>query len=348
MPAPSDSHRKHWPILLGQFPGKDNRCVRDVLNWCLCGPDSTRTGVMRIHIGSIAEELGWPKPAVEAAIQTLHETGAAVWSPEYRTLYVGAVLLRSPAQNVDHWKGLARELSGFQSCGALTQAYENLGPARHTVSKTVPETVKDISMQGAGCRVQVAESSDQDLPPASPGELFPDSAASVKESNKPKAEKKAKPEVSEATRRARAVIQFWNVLVDDGDLHQPRAKEDARKNHVLSKGIDTAGGWWALGDLLDWACAVPTWGGSATWTRTIYEWMADDHLRKCMAAFRNANGRDPDPRKPVDEPDSAAPTPIKPAPGCPECGNLNTHPVGHGDMHECKCGNYFTPVEVAA
>ena len=81
----SDAHRRISAGFIGAYIGKRNQCLRDVVLWMLAGPDSTRSGLLRVHAGALADDLGHSKPAVIDALTRLHNDGHIVWDADNRT-----------------------------------------------------------------------------------------------------------------------------------------------------------------------------------------------------------------------------------------------------------------------
>ena len=81
----SDAHRRISTGFIGAYLGKRNQCLRDVVVWLLAGPDSTRSGLLRVHAGALADDLGHSKPAVIDALTRLHNDGHIVWDADTRT-----------------------------------------------------------------------------------------------------------------------------------------------------------------------------------------------------------------------------------------------------------------------
>ena len=88
----SDTHRRISAGFIGSYLGKRNQCLRDVVLWMLAGPDSTRSGLLRVHVGALADDLGHSKPAVIDALTRLHNDGHIVWDADSRTALCWFVL----------------------------------------------------------------------------------------------------------------------------------------------------------------------------------------------------------------------------------------------------------------
>lgn len=118
----SDHHRRICVGVLGRYVGKDHRCTRDLIGWLAAGSDSTRTGLMRIHVGSLVDDLGWSKPQIRAALARLQDDGLIVWSEEQRTVACVFVLnaLTIPTEN--HRTSYLQQCQLFSDCPAKSYA----------------------------------------------------------------------------------------------------------------------------------------------------------------------------------------------------------------------------------
>lgn len=118
----SEFYRRIAVGTLDRYTGKDNRCLRDVIGWLAAGTESTRTGVMRIHTGAIADDLGWPRGQIEAAIQRLASDGLAVWSPAVRVISCAFVVDVLAVFTENHRKSYLNHLDTLPQCDATEYA----------------------------------------------------------------------------------------------------------------------------------------------------------------------------------------------------------------------------------
>lgn len=168
----SDIHRRFAVGVLGQYTGKEHRCLRDVLGWLAIGPESTRTGVMRIHTGAIAEDLGWPRGQVDAAIQRMHDDGVVVWSPEVRVISCAPCVEVVAITTEKHRASYLRQLETMPDCAAVQHARKVIqgveisrqdgalnAPLNRALNAPLNGALHgDHREQGAGSRVQGAGS----------------------------------------------------------------------------------------------------------------------------------------------------------------------------------------------
>lgn len=122
----SDSHRRIAIGLLGQYVGADHRCLRDVVGWLVAGPDSTRTGLMRIHVGSLVDDLGWSKPQVVAALNRLQAEGLIIWHEPLRIVLCWFVLRTVTVSVENHRKSYIAQCQTFADCLARSEAIKAL------------------------------------------------------------------------------------------------------------------------------------------------------------------------------------------------------------------------------
>lgn len=118
----SEFYRRIAVGTLDRYTGKDHRVTRDVIGWLSAGTESTRTGVLRIHTGAIAEDLGWPRGQIEAAIQRLASDGLAVWSPAVRVIACAFVVDVLAVFTENHRKSCLNHLDTLPQCDATEYA----------------------------------------------------------------------------------------------------------------------------------------------------------------------------------------------------------------------------------
>jgi len=118
----SEFYRRIAVGTLDRYTGKDHRVTRDVIGWLAAGTESTRTGVMRIHTGAIADDLGWPRGQIEAAIQRLASDGLAVWSPAVRVIACAFVVDVLAVFTENHRKSCLNHLDTLPQCDATEYA----------------------------------------------------------------------------------------------------------------------------------------------------------------------------------------------------------------------------------
>lgn len=118
----SEFYRRIAVGTLDRYTGKDHRVTRDVIGWLAAGTESTRTGVMRIHTGAIADDLGWPRGQIEAAIQRLASDGLAVWSPAVRVIACAFVVDVLAVFTENHRKSYLHHLDTLPQCDATEYA----------------------------------------------------------------------------------------------------------------------------------------------------------------------------------------------------------------------------------
>jgi hypothetical protein len=122
----SDSHRRIAIGLLGQYVGPDHRCLRDVVGWLTAGPDSTRTGLMRVHVGALVDDLGWTKPQVVAALNRLQSEGLIIWHEPLRIVLCWFVLRTVTVSVENHRKSYLAQCQTFADCLARSEAIKTL------------------------------------------------------------------------------------------------------------------------------------------------------------------------------------------------------------------------------
>jgi len=122
----SDSHRRIAIGLLGQYVGPDHRCLRDVVGWLTAGPDSTRTGLMRVHVGALVDDLGWSKPQVVAALNRLQSEGLIIWHEPLRIVLCWFVLRTVTVSVENHRKSYLAQCQTFADCLARSEAIKTL------------------------------------------------------------------------------------------------------------------------------------------------------------------------------------------------------------------------------
>lgn len=118
----ADSHRRICVGVIGRYIGSDNRCTRDLIGWLAAGSDSTRTGLMRIHVGSLVDDLGWSKPQIRAALARLQDDGLIVWSEEQRTVACVFVLTALTIPTENHRTSYLQQCQLFSDCSAKSYA----------------------------------------------------------------------------------------------------------------------------------------------------------------------------------------------------------------------------------
>ena len=118
----SDHHRRICVGVLGRYVGKDHRCTRDLIGWLAAGSDSTRTGLMRIHVGSLVDDLGWSKPQIRAALARLQDDGLIVWSEEQRTVACVFSLNALTIYTENHRTSYLQQCQLFGDCPAKSYA----------------------------------------------------------------------------------------------------------------------------------------------------------------------------------------------------------------------------------
>lgn len=118
----SEFYRRIAVGTLDRYTGKDHRVTRDVIGWLAAGTESTRTGVLRIHTGAIADDLGWPRGQIEAAIQRLASDGLAVWSPAVRVIACAFVVDVLAVFTENHRKSYIHHLDTLPQCDATEYA----------------------------------------------------------------------------------------------------------------------------------------------------------------------------------------------------------------------------------
>lgn len=301
------------------------------------------------------------------AVALLEEAAAArliVRSPEHGIAYtVGHFLTDNPAAR-NNWLGLLKELPLHPRCAARAACETELGRWPEGGREWEPGDLSwtpTLPLPNAWGTQEQEQEQEQDpdqeqnknrtVSPSAPTvavapDLFGQDSFE-KEEQKPKAEKKTKPkkEVTQATVDAREVLRIWNMMIEEGELHQTQTKEEALKNTVLSKAITTSGGWWALIELLEWAGSTDKWGGNDRWTMNAYAWLSRNHLANALAAFRNANGRDPDPTEPPDKDDPpqqiapSKPKPLRIRQTCPKCGETDGTEIKAGEFVCYDCAH---------
>lgn len=122
----SDSHRRIAIGLLGQYVGPDHRCLRDVVGWLAAGPDSTRTGLMRVHVGALVDDLGWSKPQVVAALNRLQSEGLIIWHEPLRIVLCWFVLRTVTVSVENHRTSYLAQCRTFADCLARSEAIKTL------------------------------------------------------------------------------------------------------------------------------------------------------------------------------------------------------------------------------
>ena len=162
----SDSHRRIAIGLLGQYVGPDHRCLRDVVGWLTAGPDSTRTGLMRVHVGALVDDLGWTKPQVVAALNRLQSEGLIIWHEPLRIVLCWFVLRTVTVSVENHRKSYLAQCQTFADCLARSEAIKTLQAivivSRDGVSKAplqgashgAPSSASLGTSQDSGFRVQ--------------------------------------------------------------------------------------------------------------------------------------------------------------------------------------------------
>jgi hypothetical protein len=156
----SDSHRRIAIGLLGQYVGADHRCLRDVVGWLVAGPDSTRTGLMRIHVGSLVDDLGWSKPQVVAALNRLQAEGLIIWHEPLRIVLCWFVLRTVTVSVENHRKSYIAQCQTFADCLARSEAIKAL----QAIVITRAEGVSNAPSKGAlhGAQSGALHSTSQD------------------------------------------------------------------------------------------------------------------------------------------------------------------------------------------
>ena len=118
----SDTHRRISAGFIGAYVGKRNVCLRDVVLWLLAGPGSTRSGLLRVHVGALADDLGHSKPAVIDALTRLHNDGHIVWDADSRTALCWFVLRNVTLPYETNRKSYLTECSVFSDSPPRSEA----------------------------------------------------------------------------------------------------------------------------------------------------------------------------------------------------------------------------------
>lgn len=130
----SDTHRRISAGFIGSYLGKRNQCLRDVVLWLLAGPGSTRSGLLRVHVGALADDLGHSKPAVIDALTRLHNDGHIVWDGDNRTALCWFVIRNVTLPAETNRKSYLAECNFFNECAPRSEAIKWIQAIEITVA----------------------------------------------------------------------------------------------------------------------------------------------------------------------------------------------------------------------
>lgn len=148
----SEFYRRIAVGTLDRYTGKDHRVTRDVIGWLAAGTESTRTGVMRIHTGAIADDLGWPRGQIEAAIHRLASDGLAVWSPAVRVIACAFVVDVLAVFTENHRKSYLNHLDTLPQCDATEYARKVIQAIEITRGEGASNAPYNAPLHGASNR----------------------------------------------------------------------------------------------------------------------------------------------------------------------------------------------------
>lgn len=130
----SDTHRRISAGFIGSYLGKRNQCLRDVVLWMLAGPDSSRSGLLRVHVGALADDLGHSKPAVTDALTRLHSDGHIVWDADNRMALCWFVIRNVTLPAETNRKSYLAECNFFNECAPRSEAIKWIQAIEITVA----------------------------------------------------------------------------------------------------------------------------------------------------------------------------------------------------------------------